>query len=487
MGPKPNPQTLTVKKHTKIIATLGPVSESEDCITKLIENGVNVFRFNLKHNTLSWHEEKIKLVKDIAKKLNAPIGILIDLQGPEIRINLPKETLSVTMGEKILLSKTETENDKSFYISHPQALDYLEVGNNIVIDDGYFTFTVFQKTEDGFLLESHSAGTIKNRKTMNIPGTYFPLPVISQRELDAIEMGKRAKVDFVALSFVRKPHDIEELKEALSKINFETKVVAKIETKMAIEHLDEIIEISDSIMVARGDLGIEIPMEQVPHFQKQIIKKCIHKGIPVITATQMLESMIKNPHPTRAEVSDVANAVYDFTDAVMLSGETAYGAYPELSVTYMAKTIHYTESNRSEDTRLLFSFPQHTQTEMICDTAYNLYIQLAKKSMKVCGFIVFTKTGNTSRILSRYRPNVPVFAFTPQLHTVRSLTLNYGIIPIEHKAIPEGTEVAKSEVKEILAKLIEQNYVKQNEIFITIHGDKWGEENGTSTIRIVRA
>lgn len=476
-----------MKKLTKIIATIGPATESEETIQDLIENGVNVFRFNLKHNTLSWHEEKINLVKQIAQKLSTPIGTLIDLQGPEIRIRIPKDSFAIENGEQILLTQKESGKEKSFFVSHPEIFHYLKHGDTIVIDDGYFSFTVSEKTDEGFLLTSHTNGTLTDRKTLNIPGIYFPIPVLSTAEFDALEMGKKAHVDFVALSFVRKPDDIEELKAAMEKIHYKAHIVAKIETRLAIEHLDEIITRSDAVMVARGDLGIEIPIEQVPHFQKQIIKKCIQKAKPVITATQMLESMIRNPHPTRAEVSDVANAVYDFTDAVMLSGETAYGKYPTESVLYMTKTIHYTENNRAQDTRLLFCFPQNTQAEMICDAAYNLYLQLAKNGMKVSGFIVFTKSGDTARILSRYRSGIPIFAFTPVSSIVRNLTVHFGIIPIEHKALPEGTEVAKSQVHEMVEDLLNTDYAKKEDIFISIHGDRWGEPHGTSTIRIIRA
>lgn len=337
-----------MEKLTKIVATIGPSCDSEKQIEALINAGVNVFRFNFKHNILEWHNDRIQRVNIVSEKMGMTIGTLIDLQGPEIRINMSSD--QIILRDDDLLSFGE---GKDLSISHPQIIRHLTIGQKISADSGSFSFTVEKKGNKTYL-RSHSKGILKNRKALNIPGADFPFPVLVDRDFEGLKVAARNEIDFVALSFVRTADDIRIIRSKMKKYNVSAKLIAKIETEKSLKNLDEIIDISDGIMVARGDLGVELPLEEVPYYQKIIIKKSIKKGIPVITATQMLESMIEKPFPTRAEVSDIANATYDLTDAVMLSGETATGAYPIEAVKVMNKTLAFNELKNMVDSRKRF-------------------------------------------------------------------------------------------------------------------------------------
>ena len=407
-------QKINIHEFTKIIATIGPSSESAEMISKLIDAGVNVFRFNLKHNELGWHKEKIELVKSIAKEKDIPIGVLIDLQGPEIRLITPEMgEVQITKGEEIVIKK-KTKDNMTFCLTDDVVLGYMEQGQKIVVDDGKFELEVVKASKDSVTLISHSNGLLKTRKTLNVPGVYFPLAAITDRDKEAIRGFASSPVDFVALSFVRTAQDVLDLKKFMHKEGFAGRVISKIETKLAIDNLDEIIDTSEGIMVARGDLGVELPIEQVPYYQKIMIKKCVERGFPVITATQMIHSMIDKPYPTRAEISDIANAAFDLTDMVMLSEESAAGQYPLEAVAMMKKTIVFNEKNvLVKDTRNVFDYISVDAEEMLCDTAYNLYLQFRKKNFNFGGFVVFTESGRTARKLSRYRAEAPIFVFAP--------------------------------------------------------------------------
>ncbi len=476
-----------VQKQTKIIATIGPSSEDKETIEELISLGVNIFRFNFKHSDILWHREKIKSVKEIAKGLNTSIAILLDLQGPEIRLSLPFDKIELKIGEKLFISKALGISEKGISFNPPQIIDSLKDGQKVSADDGLFEFIV--KAEDGKIyLESLSTGILLNKKTINISNLFFNFPVIHQGDRLGLKLAKELEVDFVALSFVRSEKDIKTLKKEMKKIGLNAKIIAKIETARAIENIDKIIEKSDAIMIARGDLGIELSLEEVPFYQKQIIINCIQKGIPVITATQMLESMTQRPIPTRAEISDVANAVYDFTDAVMLSGETASGKYPASAVSIMAKIVKYSENkNRHPDIRNLFSYQLFDVSQMVCDSAFNLYKVLKIKGQAVKGFLVFTESGKTARMLSRYRPHVPIFAFCPKEDLVRKLNLSFGVNPIFQDSLDQKSEITKQDIQKALNILKTNGFCSKNDNFIVLHGDHWTSKSGTTTIRIATA
>lgn len=465
-------------KLTKIIATIGPSCESEEMIEKLVHAGVNIFRFNFKHNEVEWHASRIKRVNEIARRLDTPIGVLLDLQGPEIRVKMKADELEIKEGQEIQLGTDE------FTISQPAILDHIHDGQFVVVNDGQFTFTLKKHDKATFLLPLQS-GILKPNKSMNFPGADYPMDVLTARDISGIEMAGREGVDFIALSFVRSEDDVKYLAEQMSKREIKAKIVSKIEAKKAIENLDSIIGVSDAIMVARGDLGVELPIEQVPFYQKQMIRKCFEKGIPVITATQMLESMMASPFPTRAEISDIANAAYDLTDAVMLSGESAMGTYPLEAVSTMAKVVSYNEGISIEDVRVDYEFQLERQEQILCDAAYNLYHK-GRNSVNFKGFLVLTQTGKTAQMLSRYRPQIPVYAFAPSFEIADSLTMLFGVHPFVLPSHHQFNEVVtKTATSEIVHYLHAKQLVTKGEKLIMMHGAYWGVPGGASTIRII--
>lgn len=475
-----------MSKLTKLIVTIGPSTDSEEKIKALIENGVNIIRFNFKHGDLDWHKERLERVKRVALEQNANIATLLDLQGPEIRLTMPFEQIELEQNEKIILSdRIFKTREKGFSLSSPEIINKLENEQKLSAEDGLFKFTI-QRENDIVYLISNSKGTLKNKKSVNILNFDYDFPVIHTRDLEGLKLAKDHAIDFIALSFVRNANDIKILREEMRKIDFKANIVVKIETSTALKNIDEIIAETDAVMIARGDLGVEIPAEEVPFYQKDIIKKCMEKGVAVITATQMLESMILKPIATRAEVSDVANAVYDFTDAVMLSGETAMGAYPLEAITTMNKTISFTEDkNRLPDIRNDFEFETQSQVQMISDSAFNLYKIFKFKGKNIKGFIVFTHTGKTARMISRYKPHVPIFAFSMDPFVTKNLLINFGVIPISHEAHGEGQEILREDIIKALEQLEKLGAAEKGDLFIVLHGDYWAKETNASTIKLI--
>jgi len=474
-----------MKKLTKIIATIGPASDSEEMIESLIRAGVDVFRFNFKHGEVEWHSERIIRVNDVARRLGVHIGTLIDLQGPEIRIHMPQNTLPITKGELLRFGpEAYNEGEKGFSINHPHIIEHLKDGQQIIVDDGYYSFQIVRKGKEVFL-KSETDGDLPTRKSLNIPGADFPFPVLIDRDLEGLKLATRHDIDFIALSMVRSSQDMRTVREEAKKFGVNGKLVAKIETQKALDDIDRIIDASDGIMIARGDLGVEIPIERVPFYQKMIIKNCMIQGKFVITATQMLQTMIENPFPTRAEVSDIANAVYDLTDCVMLSGETASGANPLKAVQMMEKTASFYELKTDEESRTKIQFSVRDTTALICDAAYDLYLDYVKANQKVDGFLVFTQTGLTATLLARYRPKVPIFTLTPNTEVCESLSVNFAVIPFIF-GFTDVEEVTLSELKRAALLLQKHDMLKARRgKLIVIHGDQWGQGSGATTIRII--
>lgn len=468
-------------KLTKIVATIGPVSDSEEQIAALIKAGVNIFRFNFKHNTIEWHAERIARVNKIADSLDVPIGTLLDLQGPEIRINMSADQMAIKKGDMLIFGEEALEKkEPGFSISHPDIISHLIEGQKLLADDGTFSFYVRKKGNKTYL-EVGTTGILKHRKSLNIPGADFPFPVLVERDFEGLQLTVRHEIDYVALSFVRSAEDLRVVRREMKKYEIPAKMVAKIETKRALDHLEEIVKETDAIMVARGDLGVELPVEQVPYYQKVIIETCLSHNVPVITATQMMQSMIENPIPTRAEVSDVANACFDLTDAVMLSGETAAGKYPLETVTAMANTVIFNEPKLEKDTRVTHQFNLTDHEAVMADTAYNLYLQ---NKPEVKAFIIFTETGRTPKLVSRFHPRVPIFAFTP-LKTVRdSMTILFGVYPMKY-AEKKGEQVGKNDIQNVINLLKEQKLLQSGDQVIVLHGDIWSAEGGTNTLRLI--
>lgn len=472
-------------KLTKIVATIGPASDSEEQIEALINAGVDVFRFNFKHSTIDWHAERIHRVKKVAKRMNKHVGTLLDLQGPEIRINMPVDGIQVEVGELVTLGEAAfTAKKKGFSCSHPDLFEFLKVGQHLLADDGAFTFTVMEVKPE-VILRCNRAGFLKNRKSLRIPGADFPFPVLVDRDFEGLKMAQRAEIDFIALSYARTADDVEVTRTEMAKYKVVAKIISKIEAKSAIDNLDEIIEASDGIMVARGDLGIELPLEEVPYWQKVIIKKCISRGIPVITATQMLQTMVDNPFPTRAEVSDVANATFDHTDAVMLSAESASGKYPLETVTMMKHIIQSNELRFSADVRDMTLHRDSDNERLLCEAAYSMYKNCETSKKGFGGFIVFTATGRTVRMLSRFRPGVPIYALVPSSKEADMMMLDYAVEPLSHFEPYTKDLMTIKGIHSIVEHLKKEKKIESGQSMIVIHGDEWMKKGHTSTIKLI--
>lgn len=410
-------------KLTKIVATLGPATETEEIMEELMNAGMDVARFNTKHGTPEWHLERIHRVKAVAKKLGRSVGVLLDLQGPEIRINT-KNGESFEVKENDLIKFTSEDPGEKEMNIPANVVEAMQVGDVVSIDDGICEFEVVEKSKTSLTVKVLGDYTIKHRKTMNTPGIVIDMPSLIENDLVQLDNMTDDDIDFVGLSFVRDTKDIAILRDELKKRNLHTDVVAKIENQAALDNLDEIIEASDAVMVARGDLAVEVPFERLTYYQKMIIEKCRIAGKPVITATQMLESMTFNPRPTRAEVSDVAHAIYDGTDAVMLSGETTLGKYPVKCVATQAKIAAYNEPFTES---YLWDWADEGDVSAITHAAFSL---LDSTKEEVDLVICLTASGRTARQLSRFRPDVKIKAVTCDKSVYNKLALVYGVEPI---------------------------------------------------------
>lgn len=460
---------------TKIVATLGPASEQVEIIREMITSGVDVFRFNTKHNMPDWHEEMILRVRSCARELSLPIGILVDLQGPEIRVNTPeKKPIKVKKDQEVVFSLAQ--NPTGFCIPTRELYEALTVGDVAVIDDGRFVFTITSVEAELFIARPADDYVISDRRGMSIPGVRIELPLLTSRDFSILEMCERTKPDFIALSFVRDSHDVAKLRAELTQCGLSSQIVSKIEGKQAVENIEVIIDVSDAIMVARGDLGVELPIEQITYWQKLIIKRCRLASKPVITATEMLQSMVQNPRPTRAEVSDVSNAVFDGTDATMLSGESATGLYPVQTVRVMEKIASFNEEKSFVSSAELSETAD--QTRVITHAVIDIIEHM--KSFKIDAVVVFTETGRTARDLSRFRPQLPIYAITEKLETQNLLTLSYGVIPFL-VTLPEGVVL---EIDSVVHMLQEKGILEKGKRVIFVHGDHWKIPGLTNTITI---
>ncbi len=465
-----------MNKLTKIVATLGPACDSEEIIEQLIESGVNVFRFNTKHGTPEWHEERIKRVQKVADKMTRSIGVLLDLQGPEIRLEtFDKLPLKVSKGQTVRITPSFTMENQTVCIPHELVFTSLKSGDQILIDDGAIELKVEKVSEDMIEAVSLDDGQIGHRKGVNLPGVDIDLPSLIDQDLIKLDMAANNKIDFVALSFSRTKKDIEILRKEMHKRNFNAMIVAKIESKHALKNLDELIRVSDAIMVARGDLGVEVPIEQLAYWQKIIITKCRAANRPVITATQMLQSMTDSPRPTRAEATDVANAVLDGTDAVMLSGETASGNYPVKAVQAMSRIASFNENTVSLSN---FKIEPKNQTDILVNATKEL---LAQKLVKIKLILVFTSSGMTARSISRLRPHVPILSVTGEQKVVEELTLSYGVegMKSSHK---EGVFTLPNKTTD---ELIASGRLKKGDTIIVIHGQNFYKEGSTNAAALL--
>jgi pyruvate kinase len=464
------------EKLTKIVATLGPASDSLETIESLILAGVNVFRFNTKHGTTEWHRDRIERVQTVADKLKIDIGILVDLQGPEIRLEtLDKLPFSVEKGQVVNITPSFVPDIRSICIPHDIVFSSVNKGDIILIDDGAVELKVVSVGSDLIKAKASEEGEIGHRKGVNFPGVEIDLPSLIHEDLKKLDMATTKRVDFVALSFSRTKKDIEVLRKEMGLRKVNAMIVAKIESLQALNNIDEIIEATDAVMVARGDLGVEVPIEQLAYWQKIIITKCRAANKPVITATQMLQSMTGSPRPSRAEATDVANAVLDGTDAVMLSGETASGRYPLKAVQAMSKIVRF---NEQIEQAINFDISPANETDIIVRAAKEL---LNQNIVKIKVILVYTKSGLTARSVSRLRPKVPVIAITSEQKTVEELTLSYGIEATKTSMREGSFSLPNPAIEE----LIKSKTIVRGDTVVIIHGQNYHKEGSTNAVALL--
>jgi pyruvate kinase len=409
--------------QTKIVATLGPSSRTPEVIRELIEAGLNVARINFSHGTHEQHEQTVAMVREVAEQVGRPVAILGDLQGPRIRIGALPAPRELVPGATVVLTPEEEAVGDEIPVTYASLCRDVAPGNRILINDGLFELHVSAVEAPRVRATVVHGGTLTSNKGMNLPGIAVSAPSLTEKDKADLAFAVSHELDAVALSFVRRPEDIAELRALIPKTML---VVAKIEKDVALQNIEAIMRATDAVMVARGDLGVELPFEQVPIAQKQIIALANRMGRPVITATQMLESMIEHPRPTRAEASDVANAILDGTDAVMLSAETAAGAYPRLAVEAMRRIIHEIETHPLPVGAARIERRAHTvNTEEAIAAATVAAVRMIDAPLVV----VFTKSGFTARIVASHRPTVPVLALTDEPRVCRQLSLVWGIVP----------------------------------------------------------
>ncbi|GEL13093.1 pyruvate kinase [Lapidilactobacillus concavus] len=472
-------------KKTKIVSTLGPASNDVDTIVKLIESGANVFRFNFSHGDHAEHLERMNMVREAEKITGKLVGIVLDTKGAEIRTTDQEGgKFEAKTGDvmRISMDASLTGTPDKIAVTYPGLYDDTHVGGHVLIDDGLVDLKITAKDEANkeLVTEVQNDGLIGSKKGVNAPGVEIRLPGITEKDADDIRFGCDHDINFISASFVRKASDVLDIREILEEKHAENvKIFPKIESQEGIDNIDDILKVSDGLMVARGDMGVEIPFENVPFVQKALIKKCNALGMPVITATQMLDSMQENPRPTRAEVTDVANSVLDGTDATMLSGESANGDYPVESVATMNRINIRTEQElQKRNTLALQRFEEYkgsNTTESIGESVVR-----TAEELHVNAIVVATSSGYSARMISKYRPNANILAVTFDEKTQRSLTITWGVTPVL-AAKPESTD----EMFEIAAqKAQDLGFAKEGDLILIVAGVPVGESGTTNLMKV---
>ena len=451
------------KKHfakTKIVATIGPASSDEKVIRKMIRAGMSVARLNFSHGSHEQHREVIRKIREISRLEDRPVAILQDLCGPKIRLGDLAAPVQLKKNQVIALS-TEKDPEALLYTDFKPLPEIVRPGETILIDDGAIELTVTEVRPTSLLCKVRVPGLVKSRKGINLPESDAPIPVFTEKDSEDLYFGLEQGVDLVAMSFVDSPDNIIPMKEIMAQFSREVPVIAKIERPIALTKIDKIMDAFDGIMIARGDLGVEVPPEEVPIIQKNLIRKANRKNKLVITATQMLESMIQNPRPTRAEASDVSNAILDGSDAVMLSGETAVGQYPVQAVQMMQRIAVTTESSKLYRSALDQEKEDFNDTEAIAHSAAKIAKDLNAKTI-----FVFSLTGNTAMRLSKYRPHCPVYAFTSQQEAVIKMASYWGISPY----LIDFTQNTDEMIHKGEGLLMQKKFIKPGDLVITLSG-----------------
>lgn len=469
-----------MKRKTKIICTLGPSVDNKEMIGKLIDAGMNVARLNFSHANHEEHAGRIKLVRQIAESKDRIIGVLADTKGPEIRTGkFENDKVAFEKGDIVKVMKENVLGTKeAFHIDVPELFEDIQVGQYILIDDGKMRLDVLENHGDYLVCKIYNSGIIKTKKGVNVPNVKLSMPFVSDKDREDIIFSANQDVDMIALSFVRRKEDVLEVKDLLKSIGKEDiEIIAKIENQEGVDNLDEILSECHGVMVARGDLGVEVSTQMVPIYQKKIISRANELGKPVITATHMLESMMSSPRPTRAEANDVANAILDGSDAIMLSGETAAGEYPidaVLTMDTIAKAIEETINYKDKLQRM-----SQFATDTVSDAIGVAVAQAALTLPKAEVIMAFTETGGTARRLCRFKPSVPIVAITESLKTARRLTYYWGV----HAAIREDSHDIHEYDRVAKEVAIDYAFPKGTTIIIT---SGWAQRHGTTnTLRII--
>ncbi len=468
-------------KKTKIVCTIGPASDSEETLRELFKAGLNVCRLNFSHGTHEDHQVRIDRIKKVREELNLPIAIMLDTKGPEIRVKkFANNSVRLTRGQQFTLTTRDIAGNETICsVTYKNLAKEIHPQDRILIDDGLIELRVEQVTNDtDILCTVLSEGIVSNNKGINIPGVKIRLPFLSPQDIEDLKFGVKNKIDFIASSFTRGPADVLSIRKVLEEENGNNiNIIAKIENQEGVDSIDKILEVADGIMVARGDLGIEIPPEQIPLVQKMIIKKTLQASKAVITATQMLESMTHNPRPTRAEVTDVANAIFDGTSAIMLSGETAAGKYPVETVKMMNSIAVTAEASLNYEKILREAAQEHSLT--ITNAIAHATCSMAME-MNAQVIVTATSSGETPKALSKYKPKVPVVAVTPSQETARRLSLNWGVYPIlapHFKSTDEMFETCIDVAKEA-------GFVQEGELAVLTAGVPIGLAGSTNLLKV---
>lgn len=464
-------------KKTKVICSIGPASNSVEVMGKMVNEGMNCARINLSHATEAEILKTIDIVREVRKASNLHVAIMYDTKGPEFRtLKFKNGGVALKKGDTIKMSKNCIEGSEvEFGVNHSDAIDFINVADRVLIDNALFELEVTQKENDYVLLKALGDGKIQDHKTVNVPGVNLNLNFMSDEDRKDITFAAKHSCDYLALSFVNTKEDVIEAREIIDKAGGDALIISKIESRNGIENIDEIIDESDGIMVARGDLGVEVPMEELPMLQKSIIKKCREKGKFAIVATEMLASMYESPRPTRAEVSDVANAILDGTDCVMLSGETTVGKYPVSAVSIMSKICEYVESTVDYSKHVAY-----IGSIGISDTIAKLVVEAVEYS-DIKLIVTTTMTGFTARKISNLRPNSIILACCPSKHIAEKVVLNFGVKPIV-------TDIYKNTDKMIenARKMAEKEFdLKKGDLIVITGGFPIGTAKRTNYLRIM--
>lgn len=460
-----------VLRKTKIVGTIGPASQSEEMLTKLMNAGLNVTRINFSHGGYEENGEKIETIKKVRSALNRPVALLLDTKGPEIRtgvLETGNEKVTIEEGQEFTFVNDDIiGNNTKTSISYKELYKDVKVGGTLLVDDGALEFEITEIKGKDIVCKALNTGRLGSRKTMNVPGVKVDLPALTQKDIDDITEGIKRGFDYIAASFVRKASDVIALRDLLDSNGGErVKIISKIENQEGIDNFEEILELSDGIMVARGDMGVEIPMEQVPIVQKRFIKRCNQVGKPVITATQMLESMTSNPRPTRAEVSDVANAVYDTTGAIMLSGECAMGKYPVECVQAMSKISKAIEADTNYWKRFNKNATSADFNDIESHVAYTTCV--TAQNMKAAGIVAYTHKGDSVRKLAGFGAGCPIFAITDDEKTFNQLSVSFNVVPV----LVMGEKTIEDTICKGIEKIKADELVEAGDVLVISGGSK---------------